>query len=112
MEGDEQTARAELRGLRVVTQINLGGSEPSAPTAEVFRPALFASIVLNLQHSKAHWAMPCSNLFRLRVLHGTFSLHTIVIAAYDCHCSVACSYWPKSAILASAADDAERCSQQ
>lgn len=35
VEGDEQTATAELRGLRVVTQINLGSSEPSAPTSEV-----------------------------------------------------------------------------
>ena len=35
VEGEEQTATAELRGLRVVTQINLGSSEPSAPTSEV-----------------------------------------------------------------------------
>ena len=35
VEGAEQTATAELRGLRVVTQINLGSSEPSAPTSEV-----------------------------------------------------------------------------
>ena len=35
VEGDEQTATAELRGLRVVTQINLGSAEPSAPTSEV-----------------------------------------------------------------------------
>lgn len=29
VEGDEQTAKAELRGLRVVTQINLGGGDAS-----------------------------------------------------------------------------------
>ena len=37
VEGDEQTASAELRGLRVVTQINLGGAESAAPTANVRR---------------------------------------------------------------------------
>lgn len=31
MEGDEQIAKAELRGFRVVTQINLGGQD--APVA-------------------------------------------------------------------------------
>ncbi len=43
VEGDEQTATAELRGLRVVTQINLGSTEPSAPTSEV-----------GLNHKNAH----------------------------------------------------------
>lgn len=43
VEGDEQTATAELRGLRVVTQINLGSTEPSAPTSEV-----------GLNHQKTH----------------------------------------------------------
>lgn len=32
VEGEEQTAQAELRGLKLVTQINLGKSDPNAPS--------------------------------------------------------------------------------
>lgn len=41
VEGDEQTAKAELRGFRVVTQINLGGPDASAvPKVLLLQPLL------------------------------------------------------------------------
>ncbi len=54
VEGDEQTATAELRGLRVVTQINLGSAEPSAPTSEVCLNHTQKSIITKIVNSSTY----------------------------------------------------------
>ena len=80
VEGDEQTATAELRGLRVVTQINLGSAEPSAPTSEV---CLQSEYLLAHQHCTPQYKWSCgSSLFGhcLSVLAQTQQISVIALA--------------------------------